>query len=211
MPAVRDNGGKNNKETCANSEKLDMLDAIKGGHIYEFSEGSLKISVYDADGCFKDDILEMHDRSHGRSERDFSGWYVKNLLKKPVNPLIPAEYYVALLFPSQSMEKTDFTKSPNELEEMSGTNTYNYPNPSSGRTAIRFALPVSRQVDIVISDVAGRLMWQKHLQAFETVPGVNYLVWLGVDDRGVQLANGTYIMRVMSGGITVVKKIAIAR
>jgi hypothetical protein len=103
------------------------------------------------------------------------------------------------------------TKGPYEYEEMSGTNIYNYPNLYSGRTAIRFALPESRAVDIVVSDVAGRPMWQKHLLPNETIPGINYVLWEGIDDRGTQLANGTYILRVMSDGKIVVKKISIVR
>jgi hypothetical protein len=211
MPAVKEDNKKGRHDKCDKFERLDVDKAIGGGYVYELNSGSLRISVYDAQGCYLDDILAMQGERHGKHTRDFTAWYVKNLLKKNVHPLIPAEYYVALLFPSQCMERLEVSKDPHELEEMSGTNTYNYPNPSSGRTAIRFALPVSRAVDIVISDVTGRLMWQKHLQAFETVAGVNYLVWEGADDRGTQLANGTYIMRVMSGGIIVVKKIAIAK
>jgi len=96
--------------------------------------------------------------------------------------------------------------------EMSKESVYNWPNPSrDGRTSIRFPLPVARPVSISIYDELGGQVWNKELGIADTVAGVNQVLWEGVNARGGKVANGGYILKVVSGGITVTKKIAIIR
>lgn len=95
---------------------------------------------------------------------------------------------------------------------MSPDNTYNFPNPSTtGQTTIRFALDTPQAVQIRIYDEVSSLVWSKDLGAGETIAGVNYVQWNGVNDRGVTVGNGGYILQVKSGNIVVTKKIAIVR
>ena len=97
-------------------------------------------------------------------------------------------------------------ETPLPYEEMSAANVYNYPNPCNGHTAIRFSVPGPRKVDILINDITGRPVWQKHLDEYSVIAGVNYLLWDGINDRGVEAANGTYIFRVISGGKSSIQK-----
>jgi hypothetical protein len=97
-------------------------------------------------------------------------------------------------------------------EEMSRENVYNYPNPSrDGRTTIRFPLAAQAAVSIRIFDEVGGLVWSKDLQSSEVIAGLNQLVWEGVNDRGAQVGNGGYILKVNSGDKQIIKKIAIIR
>jgi hypothetical protein len=96
--------------------------------------------------------------------------------------------------------------------EMSRHNTYNYPNPSrDGNTTIRFPLTKQQEVKIYIYDETSRLVWKQEIPAEQTIAGVNRVLWTGINDRGNQVANGGYILKVQSENITVVKKIAIIR
>jgi flagellar hook assembly protein FlgD len=63
----------------------------------------------------------------------------------------------------------------------------------------------------MIYDITGKLVWQKHLDVYAVIPGVNYVQWDGMNDYGMQAANSTYIFRVISGGKVVTKKIVIVR
>jgi flagellar hook assembly protein FlgD len=66
-------------------------------------------------------------------------------------------------------------------------------------------------VSISIYDELGGQVWNKELGIADTVAGVNQVLWEGVNARGGKVANGGYILKVVSGGITVTKKIAIIR
>ena len=96
--------------------------------------------------------------------------------------------------------------------EMSKENTYNYPNPTrDGRTFIRFPLSSPASVSLRIYDEMGNLVWSKDLAPSETIAGLNNVVWPGVNDRGRAVGNGGYILKVSSGDIVIVKKIAVIR
>jgi hypothetical protein len=72
----------------------------------------------------------------------------------------------------------------------------NFPNPFSGETTIRFALPEARQVQFAVSDLQGRVV-----RTFGGVfaAGVHDLVWDGRDTAGVALASGTYVLKMDAG------------
>jgi len=96
-------------------------------------------------------------------------------------------------------------------EELSESNTYNYPNPCAGPTTIRFSLLEQENVSIAIYDINSRLVWSKKLDASSTTTGVNNVIWKLQNDAGIEVSNGAYILVIKAGGKTVTKKIAVVR
>jgi hypothetical protein len=96
-------------------------------------------------------------------------------------------------------------------EEMNNSNTYNYPNPCTDMTTIRFSLAAPVDVRIVISDLAGKQVWGKAIPAAELRAGINSVDWNVVNDFGARAANGTYLLNVYAGSKTITKKIAVAK
>lgn len=72
------------------------------------------------------------------------------------------------------------------------------PNPFNPRTTIRFEVPDSGPVELVVHDVAGRrvrTLVAQHLEA-----GPHQRVWEGVDEAGAPVASGVYYLRLVGGG-----------
>jgi hypothetical protein len=80
--------------------------------------------------------------------------------------------------------------------ELADDNCYNYPNPFSGVTTIRFSMNDSEDVSIRITDINGRLVWHKLLPGEEVHTGINEIVWNGVNDNNMQISNGIYMCEV---------------
>jgi len=64
------------------------------------------------------------------------------------------------------------------------------PNPFNPRTEIVLTLPRAGRAEVRIHDVQGRLV--KRLGAIDGVAGENRVTWLGIDDRGRDVASGVY-------------------
>ncbi len=96
-------------------------------------------------------------------------------------------------------------------EKLSDKNVYNYPNPCTDKTTIRFSMDKNSEVKIVISDANGSQVWQKTLSSAETRIGINNVEWNLVNDSGIKVSNGVYILKVISGDTIVVKKIAVVK
>jgi len=64
------------------------------------------------------------------------------------------------------------------------------PNPSSGTTRLRFTLPWTAQVRLVLHDVTGRRT--RMLLDGPAAPGVHDITWDGRDERGVLAPAGLY-------------------
>jgi hypothetical protein len=73
-----------------------------------------------------------------------------------------------------------------------------FPNPFNPATTIRFGLPRSGPVSLVVFDVSGRraatLMSESSLEA-----GWHELTWNGKNDNGVRLSSGIYLCRLKAG------------
>jgi hypothetical protein len=100
---------------------------------------------------------------------------------------------------------------PAIAEPLSSKNTYNYPNPCSEMTNIRFSLEKAAGVNAAIYDMAGKLVWTKTLKSSETRAGINVIVWDVTNDFGVDVANGVYILKILADGRMATKKIAVIR
>jgi len=96
-------------------------------------------------------------------------------------------------------------------EKLSDKNVYNYPNPCSEKTTIRFSLDKNTEVKILITDANGNAVWQKILSPAETRVGINNIEWNLVNDSGNRVSNGVYILKVISGDVVVNKKIAVVK
>ncbi len=106
---------------------------------------------------------------------------------------------------------SNIDKTPGLAEPLCEKNTFNFPNPCKDKTNIRFSLESPEDVNIAIYDNNGKIIWQKKLDAGETMAGVNCIVWNVTNDFGIHVANGVYILRVQAGEKMATKKIAIIR
>jgi len=66
----------------------------------------------------------------------------------------------------------------------------NYPNPFNPSTTIRYALPQSTGIQLVVYDIRGRIV--KTLFSGQQPVGWHEVVWNGLDETGTQVATGMY-------------------
>ena len=77
-------------------------------------------------------------------------------------------------------------------------NLYNYPNPFSDNTTFTFILPlIPEELKISIYTIAGRKIKEFKKTANELVIGFNRIEWNGTDEDGDEIANGSYLYKVM--------------
>jgi len=75
----------------------------------------------------------------------------------------------------------------------------NYPNPFNPSTEIRFSLPQSSEVRLVVYNTLGQET--RTLFAGHAEPGTRAVQWDGKDDRGGALSSGMYICRMTAGDV----------
>ncbi len=85
----------------------------------------------------------------------------------------------------------------------------NYPNPFNPNTTIRFNLDESGPVSLKLYDARGRLV--RTLVDEQRAAGAQQAIWNGKDDRGHQLASGTYFYRLGTTAGTVTKKMILIK
>lgn len=77
-------------------------------------------------------------------------------------------------------------------------NLYNYPNPFSDKTFFTFILPIiPEELKINIYTIAGRKIKEIKRTSGELVVGFNKIEWNGTDGDGDEIANGTYLYKVI--------------
>lgn len=76
---------------------------------------------------------------------------------------------------------------------------------------LRFILNEPADTAVSIFDINGKLVWVKKLPAGQTTPGINEVVWMGINSLGRGVSNGIYIYRISAGGGNVSKKFAVIR
>jgi hypothetical protein len=84
-----------------------------------------------------------------------------------------------------------------------------YPNPFNPRTRIRYALPVSCRVSLIIFDLRGQRV-RRLLEAQQPV-GAHEAIWDGLSDDGSAVASGLYIARLESQLGVLTRKMLLAR
>ena len=96
-------------------------------------------------------------------------------------------------------------------QPLSDRTTLAYPNPSSGPVKLRFTLDKPADVDVTVLDVTGAVVYAFRVPAGETQTGSNEAVWRALTHGGAPVASGTYVVKISSGGRSVVKKVFIRR
>lgn len=81
----------------------------------------------------------------------------------------------------------------------------NFPNPFNPRTTIRFALPNSAQVSLVIYNVLGQKI-ATLLNEQNYAAGFHAVEWHGNSDNGQRAASGIYFYRISSANFTATKR-----
>ena len=80
----------------------------------------------------------------------------------------------------------------------------NYPNPFNVETTIKFDLPRTSHIDLIIYDVTGREI--KTLVQRELTAGYHQVKWDGKDDLGRSVASGLYFYKITFEGLSITKK-----
>jgi len=82
----------------------------------------------------------------------------------------------------------------------------NYPNPFNPQTVIRYQIPKTSEVTMIIFDVLGHKV-SSLVEEKTTTPGTYEIIWDGIDEKGRQLANGIYFCRMNAGSFKAVQKL----
>jgi len=85
----------------------------------------------------------------------------------------------------------------------------NYPNPFNPETTIRFDMPESRHVTIVIFNTLGQVV--RSLLDEECQAGEYLIKWRGRDDFGHIVPGGIYIYRILAGEYSSTRKMVYTR
>jgi hypothetical protein len=84
-----------------------------------------------------------------------------------------------------------------------------YPNPFNPMITVPFTMEVPGWVDLTAFDVRGRRV--SRLAAGEYQAGEHRVIWLGRDDRGVDLPSGVYFLHLRAGFVSETRKVTLAR
>ncbi len=85
-----------------------------------------------------------------------------------------------------------------------------FPNPANPTTTIRFELPLTDHVSMVIYNLLGQSM-RTLLDDVVFGPGAHSVVWNGHDDRGQLVGSGMYIARLKANGQVSTRKLMLMR
>jgi hypothetical protein len=85
----------------------------------------------------------------------------------------------------------------------------NYPNPFNPSTVIRYDLPRSAHVKLVIYSVLGKVV--RTLVDAKEAPGFKRVTWDGANDAGERVTSGIYVYRLETEGFTAVSKLTLLR
>ncbi len=85
----------------------------------------------------------------------------------------------------------------------------NYPNPFNLATTIPYTLSELRTVTLRIHDFAGQVV--RELVSGRVEPGRHEVVWDGRDDAGAPVASGVYLVWLVGGGTSQVRRITLVK
>jgi hypothetical protein len=83
------------------------------------------------------------------------------------------------------------------------------PNPARTRVAIRYSLGSQCQTLLQVHDLTGRVV--RTLCASSQKRGAYSVTWNGADDRGRNLANGVYFVRLTAGDYRATEKVVLQK
>ncbi|NIW43720.1 MAG: T9SS type A sorting domain-containing protein, partial [candidate division Zixibacteria bacterium] len=134
------------------------------------------------------------------SAGDYSGW-IQIVSNDPVNDTM-------LVWVQGVGEPPVGITDPEGLPTTFGLNP-NYPNPFNPATTIKYQLPQSSDVKLVIYNVLGQKV--RTLLATRMKAGYHDVVWDGRNDLGAQVASGIYIYRFKAGDFLKVQKMILMK
>jgi len=85
----------------------------------------------------------------------------------------------------------------------------NYPNPFNAETILRYKLPESGFIELVILDLNGREI--KKLVTGVKSSGENSIAWNGLDESGSNVSAGIYFVKLVQGNFTTTHKILLLK
>lgn len=85
----------------------------------------------------------------------------------------------------------------------------NYPNPFNPATTIRFQIPKTEHVAIVVYDILGRQMTELTNGLYQA--GTHQIYWEGKNQQGQPVASGLYIYRIKAGNFVQSKKMLLLK
>ena len=85
----------------------------------------------------------------------------------------------------------------------------NYPNPFNPKTTIKYDLPNTGQVEIVIYDMMGRQI--KQLISGHQDAGRKSVVWDSTNDYGKPVSAGVYLYKIQAGNFVQAKKMVLLK
>jgi subtilisin family serine protease len=97
-------------------------------------------------------------------------------------------------------------------KEMSSTFNYlipNYPNPFSSLTNIEYLLPTTREVNLSVYDIQGRLV--QTLVSGKVSAGRHRVIWDRTDRQGYDVSSGVYFYRLSVGNHTETRQMVVFR
>ena len=131
------------------------------------------------------------------------------LIISAVGELDPAK----LTFTARGLDNSEMEI---RFEQNSGSQTpdvfslsANYPNPFNPMTKISFSLPETQDVELTVYGLDGRKVTT--LINETRAAGTHDVVWTGRDDRGQQVASGTYFYRINAGPYSQVRKMTLMK
>ncbi|MDP4237182.1 MAG: C25 family cysteine peptidase [Bacteroidota bacterium] len=121
----------------------------------------------------------------------------------PLTPLEAGRYLFTAMGHDASGNRADTISDEFVVSSTNGLDhVMNYPNPFKDKTWFTFILKAGSQADVkvVIYTVAGRKIRTLHLDPSKQRTGLNSVEWDGRDEVGNDVANGTYLYRVVLNG-----------
>ncbi|MCH8304673.1 MAG: T9SS type A sorting domain-containing protein, partial [Candidatus Marinimicrobia bacterium] len=85
----------------------------------------------------------------------------------------------------------------------------NYPNPFNPSTLIRYALPKSSTVSLVIYNMMGQEI--RRWDESDAVPGYYEKIWNGTTQAGVPVSSGIYIYRLTTAEFIQMRKMVLLK
>ena len=84
-----------------------------------------------------------------------------------------------------------------------------FPNPANPAVAVVFELASSQDVRLDVYDLRGRLV--RRIERPAVPAGTHEMLWLGTDQRGVDVASGVYHLKVQLGSQGIGRSVTVVR
>jgi len=149
---------------------------------------------------------------YGKASRTYSNCVDAGKVTEYKIPILPEEgvFYFAVTAYDSAGNESGYS---NEVAAGNSTVPFllgsNYPNPFNPVTFIPYSLPKKLFIKLAIYDLLGRRI--KLLENGEKAAGNYQVQWDGTDERGIPVATGLYICRLVVGHFCQARKLTLRR